>query len=131
MPVTPDNRVDIVHELCEIISKNPHVDHAYVNDFGRYSNFDIHIVPTNYGKGIYQRINKVFKDAVEEIKINCKDDEAKSVHGQYSSSPEYTKTHAGRKEYYKSFYSFDVDFLKDSEKLLPFTEFDGSTTELM
>lgn len=127
---TPDNHIDIINELCEIIKENDYIEDCMINDWGRYSNFDIFVYPVNQERSTTNKIKKIIKESISTLIKYSDDTHSKSVHFKVANTPVAVyRTNYGKREkvgYDRSFYSIDVDFLKDSDSLQAFTEYSGT-----
>lgn len=103
---TPEEHRNEIELLCEEIKKSPLVDDAIINDFGRYSNFDIHIYPVLKGERITLSLKSIVTKAIKSLKLNCKKG---SVFPAYKK---YETVFSDRRfvGYDRSYWAFDVDY---------------------
>ena len=98
---TPDTHKEEMERLCEELEKSDLIEHALINDFGRYSNFDIHIYPVLTTTHITQRLKGLVSKAIKELSLNVKMNDV---------FPAIRKKTEFRIEYDRSFWAFDLDY---------------------
>lgn len=69
---TPEDHVSEIESLCVKLQESPLVESAMINDFGRYSNFDIFVVPTQKDSKTTNSLKKLVRDTIKELQLKCK-----------------------------------------------------------
>lgn len=102
---TPEEHKDEMERLCEEIKKSPLINDAIINDFGRYSNFDLHIYPDLEIPYITQKVKKIVADAISTLKLKC-------TLSQCFPAERLKKANwrTGKKDFTRSFWAFDIDY---------------------
>lgn len=102
---TPEEHKDEMERLCEEIKKSSLVNHVIINDFGRYSNFDIHIYPDLEIPYLTQKLKKVVSDAILKLELKCSISECFPAKRLKIINPQTRNNFFNR-----SFWAFDIDY---------------------
>ena len=101
---TPQDHIDAMKAFAEGLMEDPRIKEAYIDDWGRFSNFTLIVVPerwehstSNILKGIVRRALKARGEA---------------AHLRQMFAPEFVgNNYRGERMYHCKFWKFDVDFL--------------------
>lgn len=116
MSHTPDNQFTLISSLCEKIKSNELVFDCIVNDYGRFGNFEIFITPHKIEKSTTNRLKKIVKCAIQDLKEYSDDTDSSSIHVRTYFAPIAVRKwcHYDEKTkkvgYDKDYWSFDIDF---------------------
>lgn len=106
-------------KLAQRIEQNPLVKKAYINDWGRYGNFDLHVVPVSPDRYTTRRlqgiVSKTIKTSAAKLRELFAPDARYDEVYDYDLR-RYTKRVTG---YSRSYWAFDIDHLtyhRDSNK---------------
>lgn len=105
--LTSDDQIAAVKGMCaELVSDHPDlVADAWVNDWGRFGNFDIFVIPVNHDRHTTKRLKAVVHKVMPE---------RAHLREYFSPDPIYRSTSSGRRElerYSRKWWSFDIDFM--------------------
>jgi len=98
---TPAEHVEKIKEIAEIISDHPDVLSAFVDDWGRFSNFTLIITPNKWTRGSTNKLKSIVNKALLNTPAHLRD----------VFPPEFTGYDYSRKRTYNChFWKFDVDY---------------------
>lgn len=108
MNLTPDEHVDAIKTLCEKLSADPMIKSAEINDWGRFSNFDVHIVPMEHNRHTTRKLKAAVKKALAGTGAHLRD--------VFPPTAEYRWCSVNRKNeligYDRCFWAFDIDYFE-------------------
>jgi hypothetical protein len=103
--MTTQNQIDAIKTLCEQLKSNPSIDNAYVNDWGKFGNFDIFVVPVIHDRNSTRKIKSIIKQFLTE---DAKLRQAFGPDAIYEYRGDLKK--AVKTGYNRSYWSIDIDY---------------------
>lgn len=103
---TPEDHKEQVESLCEKLKESDLVEDAMINDFGRYSNFDIFVFPTSKDGATTKKLKALINRTIKALGLKCQ------ISKSFPSQRKY-KTYFGQRVndgWTKSFWQFDIDY---------------------
>lgn len=105
---TPQIHVDAVKRLCEVLSASPLVKRAWVDDWGRFSNFSVMVVPMEHDRHTTNRLRGLMTRYLKGTGAHLR--------ACFPPDPEFSWDSCEQRRvirgYNRSYWSFDVDFLQ-------------------
>jgi len=102
---TSQNQIDAMNTMCLSLKKNPLVKDAYVNDWGRFGNFDIFVIPEAHDRYTTNRLKAIVRKMLPE-KAMIRDIFGPEPVMKYN----FATQEMCREGYNRRFWSFDIDY---------------------
>lgn len=106
MPATPEEHISAMKALCETLRSHPAIEDIGINDWGRFSNFDIHIVPAEHNRHTTRKLKALVKKALRDSGAHLRD--------VFPPTAQYRWCNIARKNeligYDRCFWAFDIDY---------------------
>ena len=113
MERTPEEHVELIKSLCEELEKDPMIKAVDLNDWGRFSNFDVHIVPTEHTRHTTRQLKALVKKALKGTGAHLRE--------VFPPTAEYRWCSVFRRSelvgYDRTFWAFDIDFREYFEEV--------------
>jgi len=133
MTRTPENQRQLMQTFCNMVSDYDIVNECMINDFGRYGNFEIFIFPHKMEKSNTNKLKKIVRVTLEQLKANSEDIDALKLHLRQYIAPVAKRTWCSYDEisrisgYDREFWSFDIDFSEYNSEENFFPEYQNAS----
>lgn len=98
---TPTEHYEAMEKLAESIQAHSYVKEARIDDFGRFSNFSLIVVPHLWERATTNKLKAIVKQALKETPAHLRDYFPPEFRGH---------DFLGRRQYHRSFWMFDIDY---------------------
>jgi hypothetical protein len=98
---TPVEHVESMKELAEKIENHPYIRSAYIDDWGRFSNFTLILEPENWTRGTTNKLKGIVRQMLADTSAHLRD----------TFPPEFTGLNQlSERIYHCGFWKFDIDY---------------------
>lgn len=103
---TPDSQVHAVKDMCDKLEKDDSaaIRSAHVDDWGRFGNFAVHVVPAAHTRSTTARLKACIRKALPAGAM---------LRECFPPEPEYRRDGTGKRVlsgYSRNYWVFDIDF---------------------
>lgn len=106
MEGTPENHVEEMKALCEKLASDPMIKSAEINDWGRFSNFEIHIVPARHTRHSTVQLKALVNKAIKNTGSHLRDVFPPVAKYEWDSIERKNKLIG----YDRNYWGFDIDY---------------------
>lgn len=103
---TPDEHIESMKALCETLAANETIRSAWVDDWGRYSNFAVMVVPMHHDRHTTNRLKALVKRELRGTGAHLRECFPPEPEVIWNSCEQRREIRG----YNRDFWSFDVDY---------------------
>lgn len=108
MPKTPDDHIGAMKSFCADLESHVLIEAAQINDWGRFSNFDIHVLPSAHDRHTTRRLTALIKRRLKGTGAHLRDVFPPTAQYEWDNIEKRNR----KVGYDRSFWVFDIDFMK-------------------